>query len=845
MAPGILPASAGQSSYTITDSRGLVADFTLDLPAEPEPRYVNLIRPDGTPGLVARLKHVPTGISVPLHLVTGSDTSVPDREVIVSRSATEINCNIRDVSGLGAVDERWTLTVSSTAPQDWALGLELPGVFVTQLVCDPVVRQAPFAATAPEKTQLQLVAADAAQNTVVRATGVPGLPPAPPSLTYTWNHTGTIAINDLPAHQQISTVLLPGVYGDVSTSVTLRVDTDVSGTVLSGTSPAAPLTIKPRPQQLVLVLDRSGSMQEELRWENATAAAKLLTHLFIGMREGVHGDDRVGIVVFEDEKCFRHGPPPSARIQSVLPLSKLVDADAQICGLGLGQPGACTPIGDGLMKGMDVLADEGPHPDAKFTVVLMTDGYANAGVVETGPDPLGPGQIPLAVARSQGRRAAVDNRMSLFLVGLGSTANLALLNHLKATTSVAGDFLTTVDPSQLAGLFGHVLGAAQEANPLQTGTQPPSGVADPGAPPATANAVYFATSGSAERLVFAVLVNTGQIEVAIRPFGSGAFTVQGFNPRICPDHRAVLLPHVQGLGVQGPIEWRVIHRAGTPPAPRPLPATDVLAYEDLHVKADLVLDKPVYRTGDPMKLTVRIRHDSAPVRGARVRAVLEAPEAAYGEELATFAPRYEKAEPTGEDPPDPRTAMVRALMRANGWKRWPYASPPAGIFQDGTDELHDVDGDGNYTNVFNRAFLDGAYTWTLFVDGEDQDGGHFDRRLMTSTFVAFKVDPKVTGVDVLKAAAHPSGLAAARVLITPRDARKRRLGPFHDHAVLFELRNGSFEHIVDKKPPPHREDGVYERVVLYKKGQRPVVRVSVDGTLLRPVDVEALLRSDD
>ncbi|WP_410626966.1 response regulator transcription factor [Amycolatopsis sp. cmx-8-4] len=60
------------------------------------------------------------------------------------------------------------------------------------------------------------------------------------------------------------------------------------------------------------------------------------------------------------------------------------------------------------------------------------------------------------------------------------------------------------------------------------------------------------------------------------------------------------------------IDWRVINGA-TPASAQPLDVKQVLPYADLHLKADVVLDKAAYGTGDRMVLTVRI----GPSRGRR------------------------------------------------------------------------------------------------------------------------------------------------------------------------------------------------------------------------------------
>ena len=266
----------------------------------------------------------------------------------------------------------------------------------------------------------------------------------------------------------------------------------------------------------------------------------------------------------------------------------------------------------------------------------------------------------------------------------------------------------------------------------------------------------------------------------------------------------------------GTIEWRVVHKIGG--ADQALPLGNVLAYEDLHVKSDILLDKDEYRTGDQMRLTVRLRDDSEPIRKATVRVVLDAPDVGLGETLCSLGPKFVPKR-RGEDPAAGKGALIEEVMRRNGWKRWPR-SQPTGIFVDNTDELHDPDGDGNYTNTFAKVFKEGTYSWELLVDGEDAKGNRFDRRIIISTHAGVKVDPRTTTVQVTGITKHPSGLNAARVIIVPRDVRGERLGPGWDHAVIWTLEDGIFEQAWSKKPPAVFTDGTYQRVIL-QAGSEP------------------------
>jgi len=137
--------------------------------------------------------------------------------------------------------------------------------------------------------------------------------------------------------------------------------------------------------------------------------------------------------------------------------------------VGLGNPGSCTPIGQGLVAAMDLLAGGGQAADTRYTVVLLTDGYENAGPVQVGPGIPPPGVVSFATARTATPgRSFVNQRLALFTVGLGSTVDEPVLNNLPGGAAGGGAYLKITDPRDLGTAFGQVMSFAQEANPLPT-----------------------------------------------------------------------------------------------------------------------------------------------------------------------------------------------------------------------------------------------------------------------------------------------------------------------------------------------------------------------------------------
>ena len=405
-----------------------------------ETRFINLSMAAAAAGLVIEL--VQNGPPIRIVAISGgmgSDSTVPGFEVSWSSATagtiTTININIRDVSGGGFSNVPWTLRAKASAPGTWTFEPD-PAAFLSRVMCDPIASMSSsVAGQVPEKTAVTLTASSATIGTVL---GGPF-----PIVSYRFASIGPTAVSPLPvcSASPFVTFNTPGVYAASPVDLVLQVAfSDCAGAStawLTNTSTTISLTIQPRPQQVAILLDRSGSMSGD-RWTNAVASARAIVRLFSTFRGGVHPGDRIGLLAFEDTGCsMGAGSVPST--PTLLPLNDPAAADAAICGVGLGNPGSCTPIGQGLVAAMDLLAGGGQAADTRYTIVLLTDGYENAGPVQVGPGILPPGVVSFATARTATPgRSFVNQRLALFTVGLGSTVDEPVLNNLPAGAAGGG-----------------------------------------------------------------------------------------------------------------------------------------------------------------------------------------------------------------------------------------------------------------------------------------------------------------------------------------------------------------------------------------------------------------------
>jgi Ca-activated chloride channel family protein len=160
----------------------------------------------------------------------------------------------------------------------------------------------------------------------------------------------------------------------------------------------APPTPTRRASDIVVVLDRSGSMAADNKLPYAKEAVRSLV-------ERLQADDRLALITFDS----------SATVNTALVhLTEAVRAQVyrQLDGL---RPGASTNISDGLLKARALLDSSGAERSRR--VLLLSDGEANMGIVD--PRELG------KIATSFSKHAAV-----LSTIGMGLGFNETLMAGL-------------------------------------------------------------------------------------------------------------------------------------------------------------------------------------------------------------------------------------------------------------------------------------------------------------------------------------------------------------------------------------------------------------------------------
>ncbi|MEP6654476.1 MAG: VWA domain-containing protein [Myxococcales bacterium] len=183
-------------------------------------------------------------------------------------------------------------------------------------------------------------------------------------------------------------------------------------------SPIDPATVTKPALDLVVVLDRSGSMAAAGKMEYAKQGIKLLI-------DALGDADTFTLIAFDDRVQTLFGPAP---VTSKAQLQATVDAI---------QPGGSTNIFGGLEAGYQAAASVGDET-LQRRVIFLTDGLPTAGIIES--------------ARIKAMSAGYNERyIGLTTIGLGSDVDAALLRAL--SEQGGGNFYFAEKPEAVKEVF--------------------------------------------------------------------------------------------------------------------------------------------------------------------------------------------------------------------------------------------------------------------------------------------------------------------------------------------------------------------------------------------------------
>lgn len=220
-------------------------------------------------------------------------------------------------------------------------------------------------------------------------------------------------------------------------------------------TPIGPDDIEPRPLDLVVVVDTSGSMATDARMDYVRQGLHLLV-------DAVDEDDRLALVSYQSFAEVHAELPalpveetPEEPTEPTDPVGEPTDPPADPdedpvdereawrsemhALVDTLQPGGGTNIYEGLERGFEIAKEARVnHPDRAQRVILLSDGLATEGITDSAS----------IIALSE---AFIEGGMGLTTVGVGASFNVELMRGLAERG--AGNFYFVEDPEAVREVF--------------------------------------------------------------------------------------------------------------------------------------------------------------------------------------------------------------------------------------------------------------------------------------------------------------------------------------------------------------------------------------------------------
>ena len=572
-----------------------------------------------------------------------------------------------------------------------------------------------------------------------------------------------------------------------------------TATILTQIAPAPP---PPITRDVMLVIDRSGSMQEgDGTGRRKIDAAKDAVSLFVQLVQAGTGN-RAGLVSFST-----NDGPPTFTIANVTNPNKtaLIGGPPFAGGLTGGlTPGGATSIGEGLDAARAQFAMPGANPRA---ILLLTDGLQNR---------------PRSIADVEPSLAGID----VHAIGLGSESNLN--GTILSTLAAAHGGLYTRASSGLALLkfFSQAFGNIFEAGVL---LDPEFSLpANQSAPP-----LDFRVCGE-ERLTVVVGWDRtdADLVVQLRTPGGTPITAStvGTESSLGRNWTYLRVPLPQGGERDGTWKVEVLRPGGGGEFPPPSPALRYFV-NVIPAGGPKLLREPegshMY-TGDIISPLLRLRQaDGSWPHAVTMTLTVLRPDAGPGN-LISDAGLATATTIDGDEIPA-RQATLQAIEKASGQPAIRYVEQTFTLQEDAANTRGSFEAAGSM-GVALADFLrvEGNYTFHAKATYGDCSGS---RELVWTVHVDVGIDPGRTDVTATPLGTRPDGHVCQRLTFTPRDRYGNRVGPGRLDALTIgprpgstltspvqDLRNGSYQVDVCADPDSDEPPGI----VIGQPGRPPV-----------------------
>ena len=558
------------------------------------------------------------------------------------------------------------------------------------------------------------------------------------------------------------------------------------------TAPPGAMSLSRHPIDVILVLDRSGSMSWELpgapigsiptRWTVLGTALDQFEALWEQASEADVTGDRLGVVLFDTNAIQRSfGTDGNFKRRDGTVVAGDTHAWDEVLRSAKSLPPyyGSTAIGKGLnLAFINWIADPNKIDAA---IILMTDGEQNVEpeiVKITGTNDWALDDPSDAIT---GPVELYRKGLPIQTIGFGTPATVEaqLLGGIAEQT--AGTSIVTATAMGLASAMQDVLVRALKGNTLGLLARTEEMVV---APNFWGTPLKLKLDPSVKRATFA-LNWTGRIglfDLVLQPPGGGNAVT--FTARKEGANWLVASVDIPANGPSG--EWTAIVRGRdmSQPAPYQLSAYTV----DSKLKYALHFNRGRAGTGDALRLAAEVSYNSSPLTGipGGIRLTLDGPAEGIGNILHASTEKGEV--PAGSDQISAYTAKVLALARSGVLSK--ISPRPKGTQLTLVDTGRDGDefaGDGVYTTTFDDTSVPGRYRFNVVLEWDDPRTGKVRRIETIEREVHVVADPSSTLVEVLPATAD----GTYTVRVTPQDRFGNYMGPGYGNRVSATVKGGT------------------------------------------------------